>query len=630
MTPKRLDKLLKAIRSTRVAVLGDFCLDAYWMIDPALAERSVETGKTTRPVRHQTYSLGGAGNIVANLVDLGVRKVFALGVIGGDLFGAEIIRKLKALKVDAAGMVVQDKEWATPVYGKPYVDEDEEPRVDFGVYNRLSSDSENALEKALLAVLPRVQAVVFNQQLARGIASDAMIRKINRLVASRRKHIFVCDSRTRSERFKKVIYSFNAHEAARLCGCKQHPEQSVLLEDAVAFARRIRRMSGRPVFISRGERGSVVCWNGGLEIVPGIQILKKTDPVGAGDTSVSAIAGALAAGAAPREAAILANFASAVTVRKLRTTGTATPQEIRAIGYDPDYIYRPELAGDPRAARYVKGSEIEIVTGDRPRGRVRHALFDNDGTISTLRQGWEPIMEAMFVRSILGLSFAGANEALYRRVVACARDYITKSTGIQTMSQMSVLAELVREFGIVPADQTLSPLGYKRVYLKSLMETVRRRVAKLERGELDVSDFAIKGAVPFLQALRARGVRLYLASGTDDADVRREARALGYAGLFDGGIYGASNDAAYDAKREVIRRILASNRLSGAALACFGDGPVELREGKKRGGLAVGVASDEVRRYGLNPEKRSRLICAGADLIVPDFTQGPALLKLLT
>jgi len=629
MTPKRLDELLKRIQSTRVAVLGDFCLDAYWIIDKALAERSVETGKSTMPVRRQYYSLGGAGNIVANLADLGVRQVFALGVIGDDLFGAEMVRKLKALDVDASGMVVQQREWSTPVYGKPYVGEDEEPRVDFGVYNLLAGASEAALEKALLAVLPRVQAVVLNQQLLRGIASDAMIRKINRLVASHRKHLFVCDSRNRSEHFKRVIYRFNAHEAARLCGRKQHPEQGVLLEDAVAFARKIHRMSGQPVFISRGDRGSLVCWKGGLDIVPGIQILKKTDPVGAGDTSVSAISGALAAGATPLEAATLANFASAVTVQKLRTTGTATPAEIRQIGSDPDYVYRPELAGDPRAARYVKGTEIEIVTGSRPAGCIRHALFDHDGTISTLRQGWEPIMEDMFVRSILGPSFASANEALYRRVVARARDYITKSTGIQTLSQMTALVEMVREFGLVPARQVLDPLGYKRVYLKSLMEMVRRRVAKLERGELDVGDFTLKGAVPFLKAFRERGVHLYLASGTDDADVKREARALGYADLFDGGIYGASDDAAYDAKREVIRRILASNRLSGAELACFGDGPVELREGRKRGGLAVGVASDEIRRYGLSAEKRSRLICAGADIVVPDFTQGPALVKLL-
>jgi hypothetical protein len=64
-------------------------------------------------------------------------------------------------------------------------------------------------------------------------------------------------------------------------------------------------------------------------------------------------------------------------------------------------------------------------------------------------------------------------------------------------------------------------------------------------------------------------------------------------------------------------------------LVMFGDGPVEIRETRRSHGLAIGVASDEVRRFGLNPAKRARLIRAGADLIIPDFSQAPALLRTL-
>lgn len=629
MTPARLDEILRKIRSAKVAVFGDFCLDAYWIIDKTASERSVESGKMTLPVRRQYYSLGGAGNIVANLVDLGVKSVYAVGVVGNDVFGREMLRQLKALKVDAGGMIEQEQDWVTPVYGKPYQGNDEEPRMDFGAFNALNDDSEAALERALVSALKSVQVVILNQQLTRGIGTDSMIKRINRVVAANPGRVFVCDSRNRSELFKKVIYRFNAHEAARLCGKPQHPEQGVLLEDVVSFVKSIHRKTRQPVYVSRGDRGAVVCWDGRVEVIPGIQILKSTDPVGAGDTSVSAIAGALGAGATAIEAGLLANFASAVTVQKLRTTGTAKPAEIRGIGHDPDYVYRPELAGDPRAARYVEGTSIEVVTDDWKTGRIRHALFDHDGTISTLRQGWEPVMENIFVRSILGDSFESANEAIYRRVVSKANDYISKSTGIQTLSQMAGLVQMVREFGLVPARKVLDPLGYKQIYLKALMTKVNDRIEKFGRGELDVSDFTVKGSVQFLRMLRQRGVKLYLASGTDDADVKKEARALGYADLFEGNIHGATDDVSYDAKREVIRRILSVNKLNGSELVCFGDGPVELREGKKRGGLSVGVASDEVRRYGLNPGKRTRLICAGADVVVPDFSQGDALMKLL-
>ncbi len=629
MTRDRLDDLLGRISLSGVAVMGDFCMDAYWTVDRTLSEVSVETGRNTVPIRAQRYSLGGAGNIVANLSALGLKDVLAIGVIGDDLFGREMIRDLKAVGADASGMVEQDAEWSTPVYGKPYAGEEEEPRIDFGVYNRISSSSEQAVLSALESALARVHAVIVNQQLPRGIVSENVIRGVNDLVARFPKKIFVVDSRDYSEHLKGVVYRLNGREAARICGMAIPPDQDLPLDDARRFAGSIFDASGKPVFISRGARGSIVRWSGGTEIVPGIQILKQTDPVGAGDTSVSAIAGALAAGATPVEAAVLANFASAVTVRKLRITGTASPDEIRGVGADPDYIFRPELAGDPRAARFHDGTEIEIVSDSAIPSSIRHAVFDHDGTISTLRQGWEPIMEKMFVRVILGPRYETADEAVYRRVAERVRDYISRSTGIRTMSQMEALAEMVRDLGFVESKEVLDPSSYKRIYLKALMEKVSQRIAKLGREELDMMDFTVKGAVSFLDMLRKRGVRLYLASGTDHEDVKAEAAALGYAHLFDGGIYGASDDMHDDVKRAVIGRILNSRDLAGSELVCFGDGPVELRETKRRGGMAVGVASDEVRRYGLNEEKRSRLICAGADAVIPDFAQHEALGKFL-
>jgi beta-phosphoglucomutase-like phosphatase (HAD superfamily) len=154
-------------------------------------------------------------------------------------------------------------------------------------------------------------------------------------------------------------------------------------------------------------------------------------------------------------------------------------------------------------------------------------------------------------------------------------------------------------------------------------------LAKLAAGELDISDFTLKGAVPFLRALHGAGLRLYLASGTDEEDVKREAACLGYAEVFDGGIYGSVGQIAKDAKKIVIERIL--NGVEGAfdQLIVFGDGPVEIREAKRRGAVGIGVASDELRRFGMNLEKRRRLIRAGADALVPDFSQWQRLWGLL-
>ena len=337
MTSERLRALLQAIRDRSAAVFGDFCLDAYWLMDPARSEVSIETGKRTRPVREQRYSLGGAGNIVANLLDLGVAGVYAVGVLGDDLFGRELMRQLATPRADGRpgadirGILIQKEEWATPVYGKPYVGDDEQERMDFGVGNTIRPEKEERLLRALRDTLGWAQAVIVNQQLPRGVNSEAVIAGINGLAAEHPDRFFIVDARDRSERYLGMICRLNEHEAARLCGRPRPLAWTVSLDECRAFAEEIGGVTGKPVFISRGERGALVFAEGRTHEIPAVRVTGPTDPVGAGDTSISAIAAALAAGAAAVEAAELANLAAGVTVRKLRTTGTATPAEILAV-----------------------------------------------------------------------------------------------------------------------------------------------------------------------------------------------------------------------------------------------------------------------------------------------------------
>jgi len=138
------------------------------------------------------------------------------------------------------------------------------------------------------------------------------------------------------------------------------------------------------------------------------------------------------------------------------------------------------------------------------------------------------------------------------------------------------------------------------------------------------------GALLLLKALHAAGVELTLASGSDEADVVAEAKALGHAALFEGRIHGAVGDLKIEAKKIVLERILSEiGSLRAGMFVTFGDGPVEMRETKRRGGYAIGVATDELRRFGWNWSKRARLIRAGADLVVPDFSRWKTLLELL-
>jgi phosphoglycolate phosphatase-like HAD superfamily hydrolase len=337
----------------------------------------------------------------------------------------------------------------------------------------------------------------------------------------------------------------------------------------------------------------------------------------------------LGANQPPSVAAQLANIAATITVRKLRTTGTATPEEILAVGPEPDYIFEAELAEAPHLARYLEGTEIELI-GDLPGNlQIEHCIFDHDGTLSTLREGWEKIMEPMMVREILGPIYATAAASLFVETTEKVRRFIDRTTGIQTLVQMKGLVDLVSQAGYVGKNEILDEHEYKQIFNRELMQMVQRRIDRLGCGELDSTDFQIKNARALLEELHKRGVKLYLASGTDEEEVIAEAKAMGYADLFEGRIFGAVGDIKTEAKRMVLERIMRDYTLAGHQFATFGDGPVEIRETRKRGGFCIGVASDELRRFGWNLVKRTRLIRAGASVVVPDYSQLTALLKVL-
>jgi rfaE bifunctional protein kinase chain/domain len=630
LSQQEMASILEKLAGVSVAVVGDFCLDVYWTIDRSASETSIETGLKTEPVRQQRYSAGGAGNVVMNLLALGVKQVYTVGVVGNDPFGRELRRLLENPRVNNSGLITQNEGWATHAYLKPCVDSRELSRIDHGNFNSLANQAEEELFTKLENVLDQVSVVLINHQVSGSIHDSASFRRRLAQVISLHSGVtFVIDSRGYHEAYPNAIHKLNDHEVMRACGRPVDVSETVAVEDLIQQAQQLSGRWKSPLVVTRGKRGCIVFSQGDPNQIFGLQLSGQTDPVGAGDTFSSSLIACVSTGANLATAAFVANAAAAVTVQKLFQTGTATPQEILTMGSNADFIYYPELAQQPRHARYVDGTEIEIIGDHLPKLGIRHAIFDHDGTISTLREGWERIMEPMMIKAILGDSLRTADEALFNRVRTRVRDLIERTTGIQTIVQMHGLVELVKEFGIVPTDQVLPAIKYKGIFNEELIALVNLRLDKLDRGELEIGDFTMRGAVPFLHELKKAGVQLYLASGTDEADVKREAERLGYADVFEGRIYGSIGEVAKDAKKIVIERIL--NGVNGASeqLVTFGDGPVEMRETIRRGAFAIGIASDELRRFGMNPDKRTRLIHAGANVLIPDFSQWQKLWKLL-
>jgi phosphoglycolate phosphatase-like HAD superfamily hydrolase len=268
----------------------------------------------------------------------------------------------------------------------------------------------------------------------------------------------------------------------------------------------------------------------------------------------------------------------------------------------------------------VPGTGVEIVL-EPTRGRVRHALFDFDGTLSTLRDGWQDFMVPLMVEVLEECPRHESRAELERIVIG----FVDELTGKQTIYQMLRLAEEVARRGGTPRD----PLDYKAEYNRRLAGRVERRVAEIRRGEKRAEDFLVAGTRGLLEELARRGVRSYLASGTDIEYVREEARILGLESAFEGGIFGALTVYKDFSKEMVVRKILADFALRGPELLVVGDGFVEIQNGRDVGAVTWGVWSREGNRYHMNAEKRARLTRAGAQLLSPDLAEGKAVLDYL-
>ena len=265
---------------------------------------------------------------------------------------------------------------------------------------------------------------------------------------------------------------------------------------------------------------------------------------------------------------------------------------------------------------------VEFTPGYRPRPKLTHVLFDFDGTLSLIRQGWPEVMVPMFAEMLPRRP--GETQADVHRLMF---DDIMRLNGKQTIYQMIQLADRVKERGGVPRE----PLWYKHEYLRRLDEKIRWRLDGIREGSLNREDLLVFGSRQILEALHRRGLPLYLASGTDEQFVRQEAELLDLTRYFGQHIYGAKDDYKTFSKKMVIDRILTENQIPGESLLAFGDGYVEIQNTREVGGLAVAVASDEAHNgSGLMDEwKRQRLLGVGADLVIPDFRDAPALLDCL-
>ncbi|MDY5219600.1 MAG: PfkB family carbohydrate kinase [Eubacteriales bacterium] len=333
-----LEAALNDLSRARVAMIGDLCLDLYIFGDMRLSELSRETPHFPIPVVSERYNPGGAGNVANNIAALKPASFTAIGLVGDDWRGDLLLRALRDNGVDDAN-VIRSNEVTTNTYVKvirrgisdvAY----EDPRIDFENRKPLS----DALADRLISALDRAEfdVLVVSDQMKYGCITPRIREHISRIAESGK--IVLVDSRDHAADYRKVIVKPNEVEAARAFGDLDDADAPQLdPNDAQSIHDFAQRIIGK-IAARNGERAVITLGSQGCMVYDGEEIHCPAHPtkppvdiVGAGDTFISAMGTALAAGHDLETAARIACLASAVTVRKIGTTGTATREEILAV-----------------------------------------------------------------------------------------------------------------------------------------------------------------------------------------------------------------------------------------------------------------------------------------------------------
>ena len=324
MDTERLKQIMGSFQSLRIAVIGDFFLDKYMEVDAARAESSLETGLTAHQVVDVRCSPGAAGNVVSNLAALGCGTVHAVGFIGDDGEGYELVKCLEALGCDT-GNLIKAAGRRTPTYLKPRDMtvpglEGEHPRYDTKNYDITPQEVEREIIGRLDALLDDLDAVMIVEQdtaVNCGVITQYIREHLIRRAKEHPEMLFFADSRPYPLSFEHIVIKPNQFEVMGIENTR----------DAEGISMDMRMKNGAPVFVTLGAEGMLVSDPEPLEI-RAVKVTGQVDTTGAGDSAASGIVLALASGASAPEAALVGNLAASVTVQKLAVCGTCAPQEL--------------------------------------------------------------------------------------------------------------------------------------------------------------------------------------------------------------------------------------------------------------------------------------------------------------
>lgn len=310
-------QIISRISSKKILVLGDFMLDQF--IWGNVERISPEAPVPIVNVERESSGLGGAGNVVNNVRSMGA-EVVALGVIGEDSAAQKIRELLKERGVRADTLLQSSR--PTTVKTRIIAHQQQVVRVDREERSAIEEPVQSQVAEAFVEVLPQVDAVIISDY-SKGTLTPGLLSKVLPAAKSQRKLVCLDPKIRHFAAYTPVtVITPNQAEASSLLGYPILTE-----EDLREAGRRILKLIDcQALLITRGEKGMALFLDGNLTLVPA-RTREVYDVTGAGDTVISILGLALAAGAKMIDAVTLANAAAGIVVSKVGTA-SVIPEEL--------------------------------------------------------------------------------------------------------------------------------------------------------------------------------------------------------------------------------------------------------------------------------------------------------------
>jgi D-beta-D-heptose 7-phosphate kinase/D-beta-D-heptose 1-phosphate adenosyltransferase len=317
---QRAAELLGKLGDRNIVVLGDVMLDEFIWGD--VTRISPEAPVPVVDIRRESTHLGGAANVLANLVALGA-KACVVGVVGDDFAGERIRSSVHdKSSLQTGDSLVIDKSRPTTIKTRIIAQNQMVVRADREHRTPVNGQTEAEIIAATKAALKNAHALIVSDY-DKGVITPRILSEV--LPDAYRRMPVLIDPKLRNfESYRPAtLITPNHHEALRMAGLEEDSDEGLQM-----VARAIRkRLSCDAVLITRGDRGMMLI-EGDQDSINVQTVAREVfDVTGAGDTVIAALAAALAAGASMAEAAVLANHAAGIVVGKLGTA-TATVQEV--------------------------------------------------------------------------------------------------------------------------------------------------------------------------------------------------------------------------------------------------------------------------------------------------------------